>query len=159
MSLPPSSVRALIKLPVQLGITWMTMANERGRPYGNRRLRSQSEEFWFGSERYFDVLRTERSTSENCIKVHNLVEFESKPNSKMTRLKMRIVFIFHMEDTSKMCGAATTCEREFSVPPKKGRRFLRLSESTKKKASAYGRNWRNVRGPFYRDLFHIHRSR
>ena len=32
-----------------------------------------------------------------------------------------------------MCCAATTCEREFSVPPKKGRRFPRLSESTKKK--------------------------
>ena len=32
-----------------------------------------------------------------------------------------------------MCCAATTCEREFSVPPKKGRRFPRLSESTKKR--------------------------
>jgi hypothetical protein len=57
-----------------------------------------------------------------------------------------------------MSGAATTCEREFSVPPKKGRRFLRLSESTKKKSSAYGGNWQNARGPFYRDLFHIHRN-
>jgi ribosomal protein L34E len=59
----------------------------------------------------------------------------------MIRLKMRIVSIFHTKDTSTMCCAATTCEREFSVPPKKERRFLRLSESTKKKASAYGGNW------------------
>jgi len=57
----------------------------------NRRLRSQSEEFWFEARGYFKVLRTERSTSENCIKVHNLIELESKPNSKITRLKMRIV--------------------------------------------------------------------
>jgi hypothetical protein len=33
------------------------------------------------------------------------------------------------------------------------------AQHEKKKASAYGSNWRNVRGPFYRDLFHIHRSR
>ena len=42
-----------------------------------------------------------------------------------------------------MCCAATTCEREFSVPPKKGRRFPRLSESTKKEAglASSRRSW------------------